>query len=223
MILLLRTQHAWLSPINTPTPPGGPIRLVVFLSSAVTLMLGGLQQVNWEVNAALNETCYIDSSRSIPCSQGNLPVYGVAVESPEDISSTIRFATSHNLRLVIKNTGHDYLGRSTASGALSIWTHKMQNITFSDNFVPYGGKNGVGTTVTISAGVQLANLYYAVGQQNQSVVAGFAYTVGAAGGYIQGGGHSPMGNWKGQSTDNAVEFNVVTASVLSILLIEIDE
>ena len=177
------------------------------------VMVGGLQQVNWEVNAALNETCYIDTSRAIPCSQGNLPVYGIAVESPSDISATILFATSHNLRLTIKNTGHDYLGRSTATGALSIWTHKMQNITFSSNFVPNGGKDGVGTTVTIGAGVQLANLYHAVGQQNQSVVAGFAYTVGAAGGYIQGGGHSPMANWKGQSTDNAVEFQVITACV----------
>lgn len=176
-------------------------------------MVGGFQQVNWEVNAALNETCYIDTRRSIPCSQGNIPVYGVAVESPSDISSVILFATNHNLRLVIKNTGHDYLGRSTAAGALSIWTHKMQNITFSSNFIPKGGEDGVGTTVTIGAGVQLANLYYAVGQMNQSVVAGFAYTVGAAGGYIQGGGHSPMANWKGQSTDNAIEFEVVTASV----------
>jgi FAD/FMN-containing dehydrogenase len=177
-------------------------------------MVGALQQVNWEVNAALNETCYIDSSRSVPCSQGNLPVYGVAVESHEDISSTILFATTHNIRLVIKNTGHDYLGRSTAAGALSIWTHRMQNITFSNDFIAEGGNSGVGTTVTIGAGVQLANLYYAVGQQNQSVVAGYAFTVGAAGGYIQGGGHSPMANWKGQSTDNAIEFNVVTAKVL---------
>lgn len=34
------------------------------------------------------------------------------------------------------------------------------------------------------------------------VVAGFANTVGAAGGYIQGGGHSPLGTWAGMAADN---------------------
>jgi FAD/FMN-containing dehydrogenase len=179
------------------------------------LTLGALDQVNWETYEPLNQTCYIDSDRSIPCGQGNVPVYGVAVESAEDIAATIKFATTRNLRVVIKNTGHDYLGRNTGRGALSIWTHKMTNISFSANYKPEGcGSKGAGTTVTIGAGVQLKNLYYAVGQQNQSVVAGMAYTVGAAGGYILGGGHSPMGPWKGMSTDNTVEYKVVTAKVV---------
>ena len=191
-------------------------RLIKFVSPFKTeLTVAGLQQVNWEVNNSLNETCYIDTTRFIPCGQGNLPVYGVAVESVDDISATIKFACAKNLRLIIKNTGHDYLGRSTGRGALSIWTHKMQNITFSDNFKPDGSRKGVGTTVTIDAGVQLAPLYYAVAQRNQSVVIGMAHTVGAAGGYIQGGGHSPMGNLFGQSTDNAVEFKIVTANVVT--------
>lgn len=166
------------------------------------------------MNTTLNETCYIDSNRTIPCGQGNLPVYGVAVESADDIANTIQFASTKNIRLIIKNTGHDYLGRSTGRGALSIWTHKMQNISFSNNFLPEGcGGTGVGTTVTIDAGVQLAQLYYAVGQMNQSVVVGMAFTVGAAGGYIQGGGHSPMANYAGMSTDNVIEYKVVTAKV----------
>jgi FAD/FMN-containing dehydrogenase len=173
-----------------------------------------LQQPNWEVNTTLDQTCYIDTNRTIPCGQGNLPVYGVAVESAEDISATVIFGSTRNLRIIIKNTGHDYLGRSTARGALSIWTHNMKNITFSDNFVPDGcAGEGVGTTVTIGAGVQLADLYYAVSLKNQSVVIGMAHSVGAAGGYIQGGGHSPMANYAGMSTDNAIEFKVVTAKV----------
>jgi len=93
----------------------------------------------------------------------------------------------------------------------------MQNISFSNNFVPAGGSTGVGTTVTISAGVQLAQLYYACGQQSKSVVAGMATTVGACGGYIQGGGHSPMANLFGMSTDNVIEYNVVTAKVTPLM------
>src|SRR5271154_5816804 len=98
------------------------------------LSKGALQQVNFEVNVRLNETCYIDSNRTIPCGQGNLPIYGVAVESADDIAETIKFACAKHLRLIVKNTGHDYLGRSTGRGALSIWTHKMTNITFSNDF-----------------------------------------------------------------------------------------
>jgi len=174
---------------------------------------GGLQQPNWEVNNYLNETCWIDSAESIPCGQGDVPVYGVPVETADDISACVKFACQNNLRLVIKNTGHDFLGRSTARGALSIWTHKMKNITFSDNFVPEGGSEGVGSTVTLYAGVQLTELYTAVAIHNKSVVSGMAHSVGAAGGYIQGGGHSPMANLFGQSTDNAIEYKVVTAKV----------
>jgi FAD/FMN-containing dehydrogenase len=178
------------------------------------LTLGALQQVNWEVYVPLNESCYIDSNKTIPCAQGSLPIYGVAVDSADDIAATIAFATKRNLRLIIKNTGHDYLGRSTGRGALSIWTHKMTDISFSEDYKPQGcGGKGAGKTVTIGAGVQLQDLYYAVGQQNQSVVAGMAQTVGAAGGYIQGGGHSPMGPWKGMSTDNTVEYKLVTVKV----------
>ena len=205
---------------NIPILLGGLIKFVSLFKT--NLIVAGLQQVNWEVDNALNETCYIDTNRSIPCGQGDLPVYGVAVESVHDISATIKFACAKNLRLIIKNTGHDYLGRSTGRGALSIWTHKMQNITFFDDFKPYGSDKGVGTTVTIDAGVQLAPLYYAVAQRNQSVVIGMAHSVGAAGGYIQGGGHSPMANLFGQSTDNAVEYKVVTAKVVTSITALID-
>jgi FAD/FMN-containing dehydrogenase len=176
-----------------------------------------LQQPNWEANNYLNQTCFFDGPVNSTCSQGDVPVYGVGVLNSSDMSACVKFARDNNIRLVIKNTGHDYLGRSTGRGALSIWTHNMKNITFSDNFVPSGGNTSVGSTVTIWAGVQLTELYSAVALQNKSVVAGMAHSVGAAGGYIQGGGHSPMANLYGQSTDNAIEYQVVVASVLSTI------
>ena len=161
----------------------------------------------------MNQTCFVDTPENATCSQGDVPVYGVGVLTSSDISACVNFARDNNLRLVIKNTGHDYLGRSTARGALSIWTHNMKNITFSEAFMPTGGNGSVGSAVTIWAGVQLTELYTAVAGQNKSVVAGMAHSVGAAGGYIQGGGHSPMANLYGQSTDNVIEYQVVVASV----------
>ena len=45
------------------------------------------------------------------CSLGNHPVVVVKAESAIDVSEAVRFASIHNLRLVVKNTGHDFLGR----------------------------------------------------------------------------------------------------------------
>ena len=40
-----------------------------------------------------------------------------------DIQATVAFAAANNLRLVVKNTGHDWFSRSTAGGSLLLWTH----------------------------------------------------------------------------------------------------
>lgn len=94
-------------------------------------------------------------------------------------------------------------------------THELKAIKVVEDFVPKGAPHGKseGPAVTMAAGVQLPELYLAVAKHNRTVVAGSAHTVGAAGGYIQGGGHSPFGAWKGLASDSALEFEVVTANV----------
>lgn len=176
---------------------------------------GALDQINFENSAVTNETCYIDSPRPSPCGQGSLPVYAIAATSAQDIQKAVDFGRTHNLRLSIKNTGHDYLGRSTARGSLQIWTHNMKNMSFSDGFYPDGcNSGGEGeSVVTIGAGIQLKELYVAALARRKTLVAGFSNTVGAAGGYILGGGHSPLSPWKGMATDNALQFTIVTADV----------
>jgi FAD/FMN-containing dehydrogenase len=89
----------------------------------------------------------------------------------------------------------------------------MKDIQFSDEFTPAGAPKTEGTAATIGAGVILMELYAAVGKKGRTVIAGTSHTFGAAGGYIQGGGHSLLGPWKGMSADNALGCNVVTASV----------
>jgi FAD/FMN-containing dehydrogenase len=147
-------------------------------------------------------------------------VYAVAVTTPEQIQKTVDFGRVKNLRLVIKNSGHDYLGRSAGRGALEIWTHNMKRIVFSSNFVPEKCQSRKGEeAVTIGAGVQFQELYGAAASKGKALVIGYARTVGAAGGYIQGGGHSPLGPWKGMASDNALQFTVVTADVgLSVVI-----
>lgn len=52
-------------------------------------------------------SCSIDTPRNVTCNQGFVPVYSVAAHDGNDVSKAVEFAGKHNLRLVIKNTGHD--------------------------------------------------------------------------------------------------------------------
>ncbi|KAL6699316.1 hypothetical protein J3F84DRAFT_393583 [Trichoderma pleuroticola] len=59
-----------------------------------------------------------DPSKST-CTLGAYPVYAVNATSVAHIQLAVNFARSKGLRLVIKNTGHDYQGKSSGAGALS--------------------------------------------------------------------------------------------------------
>ncbi|RHZ50675.1 FAD-dependent oxidoreductase [Aspergillus thermomutatus] len=174
---------------------------------------GAVQWENWESWLEHNQTCSNTSPRQTPCGQGRVSLYSVVAECASHIQEAVRFAKRHNLRLAVKNSGHDFLGRSTAPESLQILTNRMKDIRFSENFKPAGAPKNTsqGSAITIGAGVSLQELYAAAGKKGKIVVAGVSHTVGAAGGYIQGGGHSFLGPWKGMSTDNALEYMVVTA------------
>ena len=79
-----------------------------------------------------NESCDPFEPVSKPCTLGNYVSYAVAVEDEKDIKETIKFADKHNIRLVIRNTGHDYNGRSTGAGGLAIWTHHLKDTKVID-------------------------------------------------------------------------------------------
>ncbi|KAL2834079.1 hypothetical protein BJY01DRAFT_85017 [Aspergillus pseudoustus] len=173
---------------------------------------GAVQWQNWEAWPERGESCYIETLNK-PCGQGRISLYSTIATSAANIQETVRFAREHNLRLAIKNSGHCYLGRSTAPESLQIQTSHMKDISFVDDFTPKGAPRGrsEGSAVTIGAGVALQELYAALGEKGRIAVAGAAHTVGAAGGYVQGGGHSFLGPWKGMASDNALQFTVVTA------------
>lgn len=154
-----------------------------------------------------NQSCDPFTSRSTPCTLGNYVRYSVDVRSSGDVVSAISFAKAHNIRFVIRNTGHDYLGRSTGAGGLAIWTHHLKDITFKDWDDPfYKGK-----AVSLGAGVQGYDIMAATRGKGYIVVGGECPTVGPAGGYTQGGGHSAISSSFGLSADNVLEWEVVTA------------
>lgn len=174
---------------------------------------GAVQWTNWEAWPARNESCYVDTAPSSPCGQGRVSLYSVQAKSAAHIQAGVRFARQHNLRLAIKNSGHDFLGRSAAPESLQILTSGMSGVRAVEDFVPAGANVSHGQAATMDAGTSLQDMYAALRENKKLVVGGSSHTVGVSGGYIQGGGHSFLGPWKGMASDNALEYTVVTATV----------
>ncbi|SJL12448.1 related to isoamyl alcohol oxidase [Armillaria ostoyae] len=170
---------------------------------------GAMNMVNWEQDYESTPPS-ICQRNSTDCGQGNVPLYAILAESVEDVQIGLAFSSAHNLRLAVKASGHDYLGRSTAQNSLLISTHKFQNITFSENFT-VSGHNG-GSAVTVGSGVPFNTLYQAAKEQGKILVGAASATVVAAGGYFQGGGHSALAPLLGLAADNVLEFEIVTAN-----------
>jgi hypothetical protein len=144
------------------------------------------------------------------CTRGGFPKYVMNATEPKHVQLAVNFARNTGVRLVIKNTGHDFLGKSGGKDALSIWTHWMKDIEYIEEYndaeLGYNGpafKSGVG--------VQAFEIYKAAHEKGRVVVGGEGETVGVMGGYIQGGGHSPLTGLYGTGADNVLAFEVVTA------------
>ncbi|KAF2129387.1 hypothetical protein P153DRAFT_403119 [Dothidotthia symphoricarpi CBS 119687] len=157
-------------------------------------------------------TCEIPASGNYTrgkCTQGGFSSYAVKVENVAQIQLAINFARSLDLRLVIRNTGHDYNGRSIAKGALSIWTHGLKEIQY---VADYQDTEYTGPVFKVGAGVQGFELYQAAEKYGVTAVAGICPTVGVTGGYTTGGGHSPVMQLFGVGADQVVALEVVLTS-----------
>ncbi|KAH7318998.1 hypothetical protein BKA65DRAFT_599150 [Rhexocercosporidium sp. MPI-PUGE-AT-0058] len=154
-----------------------------------------------------NGTCDPFHLRNVSCTLGNLVSYSVNVTSAAQVSTTLRFARSKNLRIAIKNTGHDFLGKNTAKGGLGIWTHNLNSIDILWN---YTSKEYAGPAIKIGAGTQAYAAYEAAHAVGYRVLGGTCPTVGLAGGYTQGGGHSALSSIYGMAADSVLEWEVVT-------------
>lgn len=54
-----------------------------------------------------NNSCDPFTEQTSACTLGNYVSYAVDVSGPDDIISTLDFAKANNIRLVIRNTGHE--------------------------------------------------------------------------------------------------------------------
>ncbi|MCW8445337.1 FAD-dependent oxidoreductase [Fluoribacter gormanii] len=140
--------------------------------------------------------------------------YVVAVKNAQEIAAAVNFARKHRIKLVVKGTGHDYLGRSNAPNSLLIWTHNLRQVTIQEQFIPQGcPKTQAPTTaVTLAAGTRWIEVYKEVTTNNgRYVQGGGCTTVGAAGGFIQGGGFGSFSKKFGTGAAGVLEAEIITA------------
>ncbi|KAJ2900343.1 FAD-binding domain-containing protein [Zalerion maritima] len=201
-----------------PTPPGAvchpgersydPERCVVVQSEWIAWGFHEQDAVSTAINNFNNDTCLPEPD--YPCSPGGYPRLVVNATQVEHVKRAVEFAKKHSLRLNIKATGHDFLGRSNAPNSLSIWTHHMKGMEFHDSFKPKGCRTSIDTTaISAEAGSQMYELYTALDARGQTLVGGGGKTVGI-GGYVTGGGHSILSGKHGLAADNVLEVEMVT-------------
>lgn len=179
-----------------------------------TAQYGSMEFLDWETCGQSH--CFLNSYKpsspvSGSCSLGRLSTYHVEARSANDISKSLDFVREHGIRVSIKNTGHDYFGRSNAANSLAIWTHNMKETKYHKTFQPQGCKTHYENIGEVGAGIQAYEAWEFFEPLGMLVTVGAVGSVGIAGGFGQGGGHGPLGPAYGLMVDQAVEFEVVTA------------
>ncbi|KAI0097727.1 putative FAD-dependent isoamyl alcohol oxidase [Nemania sp. FL0031] len=156
-----------------------------------------------------NQSCDPFTDKSKTCELGNYAAYSIKVHGAHDVIAGIKFAKEKNIRLVIKSTGHDYLGRSTGKGALSLW---MWNLKTAEVIENYENARYKGPAMKLGPGLIAGEAYEIAAAAGYRIVGGECASVSLAGGYTQGGGHSLLNTAYGMAADNVLEWEVVTAA-----------
>jgi FAD/FMN-containing dehydrogenase len=114
-------------------------------------------------------TCIPTTNATGNCTIGGYPTYVVNATNVLQIQAAVNFARNANIRLVVKNTGHDFSGKSTGAGAISIWTHHLKEISYFGN---YSIGNYSGPAFKAGSGVQAWEIYEAANEHQLLVVGG---------------------------------------------------
>jgi len=171
----------------------------------------------WETCQRTEEKCQLDSSNpsnplalAVPCQQGSVSEYYVAVSGPEDVQKAFRFSAKTGIHLSIKSSGHDYKGRSSSKGSLNLWMRNLTSMTYTPNFIPEGGHKQSEPTITVGAGVPFEDLYKFADTNNLTIIGGYHQTIAPSGGWVMGGGHSVLSPVFGLGVDRVLQFKIVT-------------
>ncbi|KAJ7127341.1 hypothetical protein C8R46DRAFT_1247674 [Mycena filopes] len=180
--------------------------------------IGGFINTQWETCQATGAQCLLDAadpSNPAPaaggkCELGSVAEYFIDVRNASDVAAAFTFTKQTKIPLVVKNTGHDYKGRSSAPNSIALWMHNLKDMAYNAAFVPEGCSVKAQTAATFGAGVQWAEAYEFADAHQITLVGGSDRSVGVVGGWLQGGGHSVLSNTLGMGVDRVLQFKVVT-------------
>ncbi|KAK0380778.1 FAD-dependent monooxygenase [Colletotrichum limetticola] len=156
-----------------------------------------------------NNSCLPPSeSAAKGCEIGGSPQYVVNATTEEQIATAMGWASSRNIRIVIKGTGHDLNGRSSGAYSLSIWTHNFKQLGYHPEWRS-PSDNRTEAALTLGSGHNWGSASRGAAKFNKVVVGGVDETVGV-GGHMQGGGHGPLSSTYGLAADHILQVRVVT-------------
>ncbi|KAK7521616.1 isoamyl alcohol oxidase [Phyllosticta citriasiana] len=124
------------------------------------------------------------------CHQGSVSPYYIDVRKVSDIQAAFSFSRNTKTILSLKNTCHDYKGRSSAPNSLALWL---------TNLKPPMKWNHHGRWAGHARPIQICR------RQRGDGSGGHIATVGVAGGSISGGGHRFATNTLGLGVDNVLQ------------------
>lgn len=154
---------------------------------------GSTQNIQYETCG--DSQCLLESlAPALPpliefCSLGRLAAYYVDARTSAQVSATLDFVMAHNIRLSIKNTGHDYLGRSMAPNSLAVWTHNIQALNFHSSYAPQNCSSAgtISNVGEMGAGIMAYQAYPFFNGHGVDICGGNDKSVGLSGGYLAGG------------------------------------
>ncbi|KAK8186483.1 hypothetical protein BC567DRAFT_253939 [Phyllosticta citribraziliensis] len=186
---------------------------------ALVTQCAGFMNTNWAACQKNASSCNLDFiNPSDPanfapprdCHQGSVSPYYIDVRKISDIQAAFSFSRNTKTILSVKNTGHDYKGRSSAPNSLALWlTNLKPPLKLEKNFEPEGCPGPVGDGITMGGGQGMRGLYKFAEDNGVTVPGGTSSTVGAAGGWVSGGGHGFATNTLGLGVDNVLQIRAV--------------
>ena len=129
----------------------------------------------------LAQSCDIPGGNTTTCTVGQISPYAINASTTAHVAAGVKYAVEKNLRLAIKMTGHDLIGRSTGYGSLEIWiAHLRSRIAFEKNHQPSTSCEAnywTGAAINVGGGYSWSEVYK-VAQSNNVIVVGGGCPVG---------------------------------------------
>lgn len=132
--------------------------------------------------------------------------YAIDVDSAATVTAELKFAQERNVRLSIKNTGHDYIERSNDRDFLTLWMHNLNDMSFFN----YSSSGYIDSVAKADVDIQFFDIYRKTVNHEVRVLDEYCSSVRMVEGYVQSEGHELLAASYDMTVDNTLEFEIVT-------------